>query len=73
MPHSTLAVRVPLRSPWRSVKVPPSGDGWLRARLRRHCVEAAWLAIPARGQDCWIKVKNPEAPAVRREAEEDWV
>jgi bifunctional non-homologous end joining protein LigD len=22
--------------------------------------------------DCWIKVKNPEAPAVRREAEEDW-
>jgi len=20
----------------------------------------------------WIKVKNPEAPAVRREAEEDW-
>jgi bifunctional non-homologous end joining protein LigD len=23
-------------------------------------------------QDCWIKVKNPTAPAVRREAEEDW-
>jgi bifunctional non-homologous end joining protein LigD len=23
--------------------------------------------------DCWIKVKNPEAPAVRRETEEDWV
>jgi len=23
-------------------------------------------------QDCWIKVKNPAAPAVRREAEEDW-
>jgi bifunctional non-homologous end joining protein LigD len=22
--------------------------------------------------DCWIKVKNPDAPAVRREAEEDW-
>jgi ATP-dependent DNA ligase len=22
--------------------------------------------------DCWIKVKNLEAPAVRREAEEDW-
>jgi ATP-dependent DNA ligase len=20
----------------------------------------------------WIKVKNPESPAVRREAEEDW-
>ncbi len=24
-------------------------------------------------QDCWVKVKNPDAPAVRREAEEDWV
>ena len=22
--------------------------------------------------DCWVKVKNPAAPAVRREAEEDW-
>ena len=22
--------------------------------------------------DCWIKVKNPTAPAVTREAEEDW-
>ncbi len=24
-------------------------------------------------RNCWIKVKNPDAPAVRREAEEDWV
>jgi bifunctional non-homologous end joining protein LigD len=22
--------------------------------------------------DCWVKVKNPASPAVRREAEEDW-
>jgi ATP-dependent DNA ligase len=22
--------------------------------------------------DCWLKVKNPAVPAVRREAEEDW-
>ena len=22
--------------------------------------------------DCWIKIKNPAAPAVMREAEEDW-
>jgi ATP-dependent DNA ligase len=22
--------------------------------------------------DAWLKVKNPAAPAVRREAEEDW-
>jgi bifunctional non-homologous end joining protein LigD len=23
-------------------------------------------------QDCWVKVKNPAAPAVRRETEDDW-
>jgi bifunctional non-homologous end joining protein LigD len=22
--------------------------------------------------DCWLKIKSPAAPAVRREAEEDW-
>ena len=22
--------------------------------------------------DCWVKVKNPKAPAIKREAEEDW-
>jgi bifunctional non-homologous end joining protein LigD len=22
--------------------------------------------------DCWVKVKNPAAPAVKREAEEEW-
>ena len=22
--------------------------------------------------DCWVKVKNPNAPAMKREAEEDW-
>ena len=22
--------------------------------------------------DCWVKVKNPKAPAMKREAEEDW-
>jgi bifunctional non-homologous end joining protein LigD len=22
--------------------------------------------------DCWVKVKNPKAPAVKRDAEEDW-
>jgi len=27
--------------------------------------------IPGRAR-CWVKVKNPEAPAVRRLAEEDW-
>jgi ATP-dependent DNA ligase len=32
------------------------------------------LGSPYRGgrADCWIKVKNPAAPAVKREAEEDW-
>ena len=32
------------------------------------------LGSPYRGPapDCWIKVKNPAAPAVTREAEEEW-
>jgi hypothetical protein len=34
--------------------------------------QAAWLALPFReGFAHWVKVKNPNAPAVRREAEED--
>ena len=24
------------------------------------------------GADCWVKVKNPAAPATKREAEEEW-
>ena len=32
------------------------------------------LGLPYRAgrADCWVKVKNPAAPAVTREAEEDW-
>jgi hypothetical protein len=29
-------------------------------------------ATPFRHLPAWLKFKNPEAPAVRREAEEDW-
>jgi hypothetical protein len=35
-----------------------------------HRVEAAGLALPLRCTSDWVK--NPEAPAVKREAEEDW-
>jgi hypothetical protein len=33
------------------------------------------LGSPCRSgrADCWLKVKNPAAPAVTREAEEDWI
>lgn len=33
------------------------------------------LGLPYRPgrNDCWIKVKNPAAPAAKREAEEDWL
>jgi hypothetical protein len=43
-----------------------------QARLRRHCVKAAGFAYRSGRVDHWIKVKNPRAPAVKREAEEDW-
>src|SRR5262245_65535270 len=44
----------------------------LQARLRGHRVEAARLALPLRRSPDWLKMKNPAAPAVRREADEDW-
>ena len=45
----------------------PARWGW-RDRL-----EAAWArAIGRAARRDWLKFKNPEAPAVRREAEEDW-
>ena len=30
------------------------------------------LALPFRSLTHWLKMKNPDAPAVKREAEEDW-
>ena len=37
-----------------------------------HRFETAGLALPLRSHQDWLKFKNPEAPAVKREAEEDW-
>jgi bifunctional non-homologous end joining protein LigD len=37
-----------------------------------HCLEAARLALRLRRSRHWLKFKNPAAPAVKREAEEDW-
>ena len=44
----------------------------LRARLRGHRVEAAWLTLSRGRVVCWLKVKNSAAPAVTRETEEEW-
>jgi bifunctional non-homologous end joining protein LigD len=55
-----------------------SGDGetrfpaCLQTRSGRHRLQAQGLAL-YRGRTLhWIKTKNPQAPAVKREAEEDW-
>jgi hypothetical protein len=32
----------------------------------------AHLAAPSGHSQYWLKVKNPKAPAVKREAEDDW-
>ena len=54
----------------------PRGRRRVPARLqdgpRRGRVEAARNALPVRPSPDWLKFKNPEAPAVKREAEEDW-
>jgi len=46
--------------PWlpRPAKQPPAGRGWI------HEIKHDGFRI--------IKMKNPSAPAVKREAEEDW-
>ena len=35
-------------------------------------VEAVGVALCVRAHPSWLKFKNPEAPAMKREAEEDW-
>jgi hypothetical protein len=37
------------------------------SQIARFLAKAAPVAL-----DDWVKMKNPNAPAVRREAEEDW-
>ena len=42
--------------------------------LGREGIVSKWLGSSYQSgrADCWVKVNNPAAPAVRREAEEDW-
>jgi hypothetical protein len=39
-------------------------------RPQRHCLEAEGFRLPVRPD--WLKIKNADTPAVKREAEEDW-
>jgi bifunctional non-homologous end joining protein LigD len=52
-----------------------------RATSFRHACKMGLEGIVSKGRDSpyrsgrsrdWVKSKNPDAPAVRREAEEDW-
>jgi hypothetical protein len=49
-----------------------AGGAGLRARLRGHRFKAVRLAIPGWPYRTLIKIKNPAAPAVKREAEGEW-
>jgi hypothetical protein len=40
--------------------------------MRRDRQQAARLSYAAGRTQHWLKVKNPDAPAVRREREEHW-
>jgi bifunctional non-homologous end joining protein LigD len=44
----------------------------LQARPRRHRVEAERVALSFRPLARWLKMKNADAPAVKREEEEQW-
>ena len=54
----------------------PDGAVGVPARLQDGAggdrLEAAGIALPIGPSPDWLKFKNPEAPAVKREAEEDW-
>ena len=43
-----------------------------RSRTANHCLEAQGSAYRSGRSPDWLKMKNPDAPAVTREAEEDW-
>ena len=49
---------------------------WSGPRLpdgaRRHRLEALGSRYRSGRSPDWLKFKNPDAPAVKREAEEDW-
>jgi hypothetical protein len=44
----------------------------LRAGLGGHCIEAVGIAIQVKPFGSLAQDKNPAAPAVKREADEDW-
>ena len=44
----------------------------LQNRPGRHRLEAVGLALTSGRSKDWLKFKNPNAPAAKREAEEDW-
>ena len=76
---ATLASILRKSRPRRAPERAPGAPGRrcrLPARLQdgagRDRLEAAGIALSIGRSPDWLKFKNPEAPAVRREAEEDW-
>ena len=74
----TLADLLGRRHPGIAVNAHYEGDG---ATIFKHAcalgcegIVSKRLGSPYRSGrvDCWLKIKNPAEPAVRREAEEDW-
>ena len=77
-------MRVIERVGWREIdypKAPPSGPRWLHeinmtrglpTWLRGHCIDRLGSTYRRSRSPLWVKVKNPAAPTVKREAEEDW-
>jgi bifunctional non-homologous end joining protein LigD len=69
-----------LRSPQMSLAINEHYDGDGATVFKHACkfgcegIVSKRLGSPCRGgrSDNWIKVKNPAAPAMNREAEEDW-
>ena len=73
-----LAKLVPTPHPGIVLNEHYEGDGEIvfqhACRLGCEGIVSKRLGSPYRSgrADCWVKVKNPKAPAVKREAQEDW-
>jgi hypothetical protein len=50
---------------------PPSGSNWIH-EIKHDGYRLMARRDPNRRSPDWLKFKNPDAPAVKREAEEEW-
>jgi hypothetical protein len=73
MHPGNLGVGVPGGEGMRGVPgITETEEGLLSIGLQEYRKQACRLALSVATPPRWVKIKNPNAPPVKREAEEDW-